>query len=85
MKKKSEPDTRPVDKELDVARFTRSEMSRGVVGKYAATDGGAVVSVDADVAKDFPTSLAVNTGLRALREIRRIAGVGPVRKAEKSA
>jgi len=57
------------------------DFSGGVRGKYAAryARGTNVVVLDADVARLFPSSAAVN---RALRAIARIAPRGRVRAAK---
>ena len=53
----------------------------GVRGKYAAryAEGTNVVVLDPDVAEAFPTSAAVNSAWRALREIarRQVQGRAP--------
>ena len=49
------------------------DFSTGVRGKYAArfAHGSNVVVLDPDVARAFPDSEAVNSALRALKEIAR--------------
>ena len=47
------------------------DFSRGVRGKYAKryAEGTNIVVLEPDVAREFPDSTAVNSALRALREL----------------
>jgi len=63
-------DTSPIE---DRNKTTREEYdySQAEVGKYAQRyqQGTNIVKLDADVAKDFRTSQAVNEALRRYREL----------------
>lgn len=54
--------------DLDIPEKTRNQLGKGVRGKYfkRATESSNVVVLDAEIAKAFPTSEAVNEALAAL-------------------
>lgn len=62
MKKNSNGDSKSKFDDLDVPAFTRAEMRRGVMGKYA----GHMIGLDPDVARVFKDSESVNKVLRAI-------------------
>lgn len=77
MQKKSNGGSKRDD--FDSAPVTRTELRRGVIGKYArdAVNLNRFVELDSDIAREFPTSTAVNEALRLVMQLKQI---GKVRK-----
>ena len=81
MRKKSNNGSRKRDVDMDVPPFTRAEMRRGMIGKYARGVPHRYVTLDRDVAKLFRDSKTVN---QTLRLVARIKSLGST-KRKKSA
>jgi hypothetical protein len=78
MRKKSANGSRRTDADLNVPPVTRSELRRGVMGKYATQGNGAAsrfIELDRDVAREFRDGRSVNEALRMVLKLRTI-GVG---------
>ena len=60
------------EKNKEVEMLDEYDFSQGIIGKYAKqyAEGTNVVVLDADVAKVFPDSAAVNEALRQIIEQR---------------
>jgi hypothetical protein len=58
------------EKNKEVEMLDEYDFSQGIVGKYAKqnSEGTNIVVLDADVAKVFPDSAAVNQALRQIIE-----------------
>jgi len=67
---------------MDAPSFSRAELRRGVMGKYAGPDraGFRFVELDADVARVFKSSESVNVVLRSI-----IRGFSASQRTRKSA
>ena len=55
------------DDGLDIGPFTREQMRRGVMGKYADSE---MVRIAPDLTRAFPTEAVVNQALRELLKFR---------------
>lgn len=70
MKRNSSDGSRDSDSDLDIPRMTREEMRRGVMGKYATKAKGPTITLDSDLAAEFPDEGAVNNALRDFLRLR---------------
>ena len=75
MRKKSNGRTSKVD--FESAFITRSDLRRGVIGKYAREAGNpnCFVKLDADIAREFPSSDVVNKALRLVVQLKQVGKV----------